>query len=134
MLQYMIAEDLEAVVQGERSVVVIDSQGDLINTISNLSVFAEGGPLHERVVIVDPSDVEWPVSLNLFDVGQNRLEGYAPLDRERLTNSILELYDFVLGSLLDASMTQKQNVIFRYVTRLMLHIPDGLSAPISGPA
>ena len=120
----MIAEDLEAVVQGERSVVVIDSQGDLINTISNLSVFAEGGPLHERVVIVDPSDVEWPVSLNLFDVGQNRLEGYAPLDRERLTNSILELYDFVLGSLLDASMTQKQNVIFRYVTRLMLHIPD----------
>jgi len=49
---------------------------------------------------------------------------YAPLERERLTNSILELYDFVLGSLLDAAMTQKQSVIFRYVTRLMLHIPD----------
>ena len=46
-----------------------------------------------------------------------------PLDRERLTNSILELYDFVLGSLLDAGMTQKQNVIFRYITRLLLHIP-----------
>jgi hypothetical protein len=46
------------------------------------------------------------------------------LERERLTNSILELYDFVLGSLLAAEMTQKQNVIFRYVTRLMLHIPD----------
>jgi hypothetical protein len=30
----------------------------------------------------------------------------------------------VLGTLLDAQMTQKQNVIFRYVTRLMLHIPD----------
>ncbi len=123
-LQYLITEDLKAVERGERSVVVIDSQGDLINTISNLAVFAECGSLHDRVVIVDPSDVEWPVSLNLFDVGQDRLEGYAPLDRERLTNSILELYDFVLGSLLDASMTQKQNVIFRYVTRLMLHIPN----------
>lgn len=123
-LQYLIANDLPAVARGERSVVVLDSQGDLIRTISGLAAFAPGEPLHERIVIIDPSDVEWPVSLNLFDVGQSRLEGYAPLERERLTNSILELYDFVLGSLLSAEMTQKQNVIFRYVTRLMLHIPD----------
>lgn len=123
-LQYLIARDLEAVTRGERSIVVIDSQGDLIQNISNLAVFAEGGELSDRIVIIDPTDVEWPVSLNLFDVGQERLSGYAPLERERLTNSILELYDFVLGSLLDAQMTQKQNVIFRYVTRLMLHIPD----------
>ena len=123
-LQYLIANDLEAVVDGGRTVIVLDSQGDLIRTIANLEVFAPGEPLHDRVVIIDPSDVEWPVSLNLFDVGMERLEGYAPLERERLTNSILELYDFVLGTLLSAEMTQKQNVIFRYVTRLMLHIPD----------
>lgn len=123
-LQYLIAQDIEAVRRGERSVVVLDSQGDLIRNISNLSVFAPGGALRDRIVIIDPNDVEYPVSLNLFDVGQDRLSGYAPLERERLTNSILELYDFVLGTLLDAGMTQKQSVIFRYVTRLMLHIPD----------
>ena len=123
-LQYLICQDLEAVARGERSVVVIDSQGDLIRNIAGLKEFAPGGPLHERVVIIDPTDVEYPVSLNLFDVGIDRLKGYAPLERERLTNSILELYDFVLGSLLSAEMTQKQNVIFRYVTRLMLHVPD----------
>lgn len=123
-LQYLIGHDLEAVARGERSVVVLDSQGDLIRTISGLAEFAEGGILADRIVIIDPTDVEWPVSLNLFDVGIERLQGYAPLERERLTNSILELYDFVLGSLLAAEMTQKQNVIFRYVTRLMLHIPD----------
>ena len=123
-LQYLIAEDLEAVAAGERSVVVIDSQGDLINNIKQLKAFAPGEPLHERIVIIDPTDVAFPVSLNLFDVGQSRLEGYDALERERLTNSILELYDFVLGSLLDAGMTQKQSVIFRYVTRLMLHIED----------
>jgi hypothetical protein len=123
-LQYLIAQDLEAVADVRRSVVVLDSQGDLIRNISSLKCFAPGEPLHERVVIIDPSDIEWPVSLNLFDVGMERLAGYAPLERERLTNSILELYDFVLGSLLSAEMTQKQNVIFRYVTRLMLHIPD----------
>jgi hypothetical protein len=123
-LQYLIANDLEAVAQGKRSVIVLDSQGDLIRTISSLKCFAPGEPLHERIVIIDPSDIEYPVSLNLFDVGMDRLAGYAPLERERLTNSILELYDFVLGTLLSAEMTQKQNVIFRYVTRLMLHIPD----------
>jgi hypothetical protein len=123
-LQYLIGSDLKAVADGNRTVIVLDSQGDLIRTIASLEVFAPGGPLHDRVVIIDPSDVEWPVSLNLFDVGMERLSSYAPLERERLTNSILELYDFVLGTLLSAEMTQKQNVIFRYVTRLMLHIPD----------
>jgi len=123
-LQYLICRDLPAVAVGKRSIVVIDSQGDLIQNIAHLAEFAPGGPLHDRLVLIDPSDVEWPVSLNLFDVGIERLSGYAPLERERLTNSILELYDFVLGTLLAAEMTQKQNVIFRYVTRLMLHIPD----------
>jgi len=121
-LQYLIAQDLPAVAAGQRSVVVIDSQGDLIKTVSKLNDFAPGERLHDRLVLIDPTDVEFPVSLNLFDVGKDRLEGYEALERERLTNSILELYDFVLGSLLDAAMTQKQNVIFRYVTRLMLHI------------
>ncbi|MBK7283819.1 MAG: hypothetical protein IPI83_04990 [Sphingomonadales bacterium] len=101
-LQFLIAKDLPAVVGGSRTVIVLDSQGDLIRTIANLEAFAPGGPLHERVVIIDPSDVEWPVSLNLFDVGMERLNGYDSLERERLTNSILELYDFVLGTLLSA--------------------------------
>ena len=123
-LQYLIANDLDAVERGEASIVVLDSQGDLIKAISQLKVFAPGEPLHDRICIIDPTDVEYPVSLNLFDVGIERLNHYPMLERERLTNSILELYDFVLGSLLAAEMTQKQNVIFRYVTRLMLHIPD----------
>ena len=54
----------------------------------------------------------------------DRINQYSQLDRERLINDILELYDFVLGSLLDAGMTQKQSVIFRYITRLLLHIPN----------
>ena len=116
-LQYLIAQDLPQVVQGERSVVVIDSQGDLINTILQ---HADLPP--ERIVLIDPEDIAWPVSLNLFSVGQERLAGYDALEQERLTNSIIELYDFVLGSLLGSGMTAKQSVVFRYVTRLMFHI------------
>tara|TARA_R110002074_G_scaffold104113_4_gene224729 strand:- start:5950 stop:8025 length:2076 start_codon:yes stop_codon:yes gene_type:complete len=118
-LQYFIAKDLDAVAAGDKSVVVIDSQGDLINNILRAKVLPP-----EQIVLIDPEDISFPVSLNLFSVGQERLEHYDPLERERLTNSIIELYDFVLGSLLSAGMTAKQSVVFRYVTRLMFHIPD----------
>lgn len=118
-LQYFIAKDLEEVARRDRTVVVIDSQGDLINTILKAKVLPS-----ERIVLIDPEDIAYPVCLNLFSVGQDRLESYDPLERERLTNSIIELYDFVLGSLLAAGMTAKQSVVFRYVTRLMFHIPE----------
>lgn len=123
-LQHLILHDLEAVAAGKASIVVIDSQSDLINNIAGMSVFAPGEPLADRLCVIDPTDVEWPVSLNLFDVGMEHINQYSQLDRERLINGILELYDFVLGSLLDAGMTQKQSVIFRYITRLLLHIPN----------
>jgi hypothetical protein len=119
-LQYLIARDLERVAQGEASVVVIDSQGDLVRNIAGLKFFAENP---DKLCLIDPTDIEWPVALNLFDVGMGRIDGYSPLDRERLVNSILELYDFVLSSLLSAELTQKQSIIFRYITRMM-HIPD----------
>ena len=118
-LQYLIAQDLGDVARGDKSVVVIDSQGDLINTILRARHLPP-----EKIVLIDPEDIAYPVCLNLFAVGQERLEGYTELERERLTNSIIELYDFVLGSLLSAGMTAKQSVVFRYVTRLMFHIPD----------
>jgi len=127
-LQHLILHDLEAVHRGQRSIVVLDSQGDLIGNISELSIFAPGGPLADRLVLIDPTDVEYPVALNLFDVGMERIKGYSQLEQERTINGVLELYDFVLGSLLDAGMTQKQSVIFRYITRLMLQIPNATIA------
>ncbi len=41
-----------------------------------------------------------------------------------MLNSIIELYDFVLAALLGAGMTSKQSIIFRFVTRALLHIPN----------
>jgi len=118
-MQYLIAKDLPDVAAGAKSVVVIDSQGDLIGNILRAKMLEP-----EDTVLINPEDIAYPVSLNLFSVGQERLDGYSPLERERLTNSIIELYDFVLGSLLSAGMTSKQSVVFRYVTRLMFHIPN----------
>ncbi|MBJ7533311.1 ATP-binding protein [Rhodomicrobium vannielii ATCC 17100] len=123
-LQYLIAHDLDRVARSEASVIVIDSQGDLIKNIAGLAACAPGGVLEDRLCLIDPTDIEYPVALNLFDVSIDRINEYSALDRERLTNSVLELYDFVIGSLLSAELTQKQGIVFRYIMRLMLHIPD----------
>lgn len=120
LFQHLIDKDLEKVEAGHASVVVIDSQGDLIKNISRLSVFAPDGPLFERLVLVDPTDVAFPVALNMFDMNT---EAPTPLQQETLLNGVLQLYDYIFGSLLGAELTQKQGVIFRYVARLLLLVP-----------
>ncbi len=117
-LQYQIVRDLDDVANGDKTVIVIDSQGELIANLLKARILPP-----DRIVLIDPEDIAYPVCLNLFSVGQERLQGYGDLERERLTNSIIELYDFVLGSLLSAAMTAKQSVVFRYVTRLLFQIP-----------
>lgn len=120
LFQYLISQDLDEVAAGRASVVVIDSQGDLIDNISHLDVFASGGRLADRLVHIDPTDVAFPVALNMFDMNTDAPN---PLEQEKLLNSVLELYDYIFGSLLGAELTQKQGVIFRYVARLLLMIP-----------
>lgn len=125
LLQRMIYSDLVAAKDDGRSVVVIDSQGDLIQKLVRLDLFDpdEPGSLASRLVVIDPADVEFPPSLNLFDVSAERLTAYSPADRERTLNGIIELYETFFGALLGAELTQKQGVIFRFLARLMLAIP-----------
>lgn len=126
LLQRMIHEDLGKARTDGRSVVVIDSQGDLIRTVSHLSCFdpSTEGSLADRLLLIDPNDVEFPVCLNMFDWQRDRLARFAPVEREKFLNGTVELYEYLFGALLGAELTQKQGVIFKYLARLMLEIPD----------
>ncbi|MDI6623319.1 MAG: type IV secretion system DNA-binding domain-containing protein [Brevundimonas sp.] len=126
LLQRLIHDDLVKAVEDGRSVVVIDSQGDLIQKLLRLELFSPEveGSLADRLVLVDPSDIEFPAALNLFDAHLERTEGYSALDRERVLNGVVELYETFFGAMLGAELTQKQGVIFRYLARLMITIPD----------
>jgi len=125
LMQKMIHADLVASRDDGRSVIVIDSQGDLINKLVRLDLFAPDAKdsLAERLVIIDPADVEFPAALNLFDAHLDRVREYGPADRERVLNGVIELYELFFGSFLGAELTQKQGVIFKYLARLMLAIP-----------
>ncbi len=125
LMQRMIHADLVRAKWERRSVVVIDSQGDLINKLMRLDLFDPDAhrSLADRLVIIDPSDVEFPAALNLFDAHLERVRDYRPVDRERVLNGVIELYETFFGSMLGAELTQKQGVIFRYLARLMISIP-----------
>lgn len=125
LMQRMIHADLMASQRERRSVVVIDSQGDLINKLVRLALFDPDAPdsLADRLVLIDPADIEFPAALNLFDAHLERLRGYRAVDRERVLNGVIELYEVFFGAMLGAELTQKQGVIFRYLARLMVTIP-----------
>jgi len=123
LMQFLIHHDLMRSKEDGRSVVVIDSQGDLIRTISHLDCWTAPS-FRDRFVLVDPNDVEHPVCLNMFDFNRDRLSGYAPVDREKILNATIELYEYFFGALLGAELTQRQGLIFRYLARLLIEIPD----------
>lgn len=126
LLQYLIAHDLHVEEEDAPSVIVIDSQGDLIRTIVQLAIFDPGAApgMAERLVLIDPNDIEYPTALNMFAVDQERIDGYELADRERVLNSVVDLFDYIFSALLGAELTQKQGVVFKYLARLMMVIPN----------
>ena len=111
LIESLIASDIRA----GHNVILIDGQEDVIKRILAVA------PL-ERVIHIDPNDVEYPLALNLFDVGQERFASYVPLEREKAVNRTVELFNFIFNSFA-SDLTSKQDILFSYVTMLMLQIP-----------
>jgi len=114
-LQHIIYHDLMR--PDPPSLVVIDSQGDMLWKIQNLKIFAEQPG---RLIIIDP---QYDPALNIFDMTTDRLRTYSPIMREQIEAGIIELYNYIFGALA-SEMTSKQGTAFVFVVRLMLVI-DG---------
>lgn len=124
-LQHLIVSDLQRPPEQIPSMVILDSQGDMLNNLKRLALFDPmvEESLARRLLIVDPSDVEFAPSLNLFDIQSDRLKNYNQKDREQVLAGIIEIYDYIFGGLLGAELTQKQSMVFRFLAQLMLAIP-----------
>ena len=109
LLQHLIVtHDLPAVISGERSLVVIDSQGDMLEKLLRLSELSPRfGSLSERLMYINPQDIQNPPCLNLFDFGLDRLSRYDPLEREKLINGTISLYEYLFGALLGAVLPDR---------------------------
>ena len=120
LMQTLLLGDLD---DPERpAIVAIDSQGAMLKTIARLERFDPARD--DRLVILDPADIEWPLRLNIFDVNRDRLDALPRAEREQILAGIVELYDYIFGALLGAELTQKQSVVFRFLAQFMLAIPN----------
>lgn|GEM_PF-2907987 len=117
-LKRFIAQDMADVLAGEKSVVVMDSQDELIPELMRVE-FPK-----EKMVVIDVTDIDYPVALNLFGMGRERWGEYTNLQREQLRTSLTELYEFVLASLLDVGLSGQQQIMFRYCIRAMMEMED----------
>ena len=128
LLQNLILHDLQS--EDPPALVIVDSQGDLIDKISHLALF--DGALRDRLVLITPKEIDHPPALNIFDINRSRLGAYDAVAKEQVTAGVIETFDYLFSGLIGADLTAKQGVFFRYIARLMLALPEtmGRSATI----
>lgn len=118
LLIAQILEDLKLVEAGKASVIVIDSQGEnrqsLFRQIARLKEFAPGQPLHDRLVLLEPSE-KYPLALNPFDMGA---DARTPAEQAAFNNSVPDMIKMSL-----APMNQAQDDMLTYVVQLVLSKP-----------
>jgi len=119
-LQRLILSDLQRT--PPPALVIVDSQGEMLAKIRKLGLFAPGGTLADKVVCIDPEDVEYPSALNMFAMPSGRIAGYSQSIKEQVEAGTIELFNYIFGAIA-AELTSRQNTTFAYVSRLMLSIP-----------
>ena len=118
----MIVKDFDAVAAGKATVIVLDSQGDLPNALVRHADFAPGGRLHDRLVYIDPTDIDYPLALNIFArSGSNRPK--TMLEKRTEHSDLLDMLLFLFGAL-KQEVTGRQETLMRAVTSLIQEIPD----------
>jgi len=123
LLQHLILHDLKS--EEPPALIVVDGQGDLIRKISHLAIFdPKNGALANKLLLITPKDIQHPPALNIFDVNRQRLGGYDETTKEQVTAGVIQTFDYLFHGLLGADLTAKQSVLFRFVARLMLALPE----------
>lgn len=100
------------------SLVVIDPHGDLIKKLTRTA------GLGHRLILIDPRDTQFPVALNPLAVNRERLARYDQATREQVAAGVIQTFGYLWGGLTSLTLTGKQEVFFRYVTRLLLTLPE----------
>ena len=119
LMQSIILGDLDDGAQP--GIVVIDSQGDAIHTLSRLQRFDPA--ISDRLVILDPTDIQ-PPALNIFHWDRAFSAMLCERDREEYLAGVIELFHFIAGGLLGAELTARMSVVFRFISQLLVEIPN----------
>ncbi len=126
LLLSLIYADIKKALKGKGGLCVIDSQGDLIETLSHLAEFdptLKKG-LADKLVLIDPTDIDHPPQLNMFDVNLDRLgKNVSAKNREMIENATVAMFQYIfedLGGGLGGAGYQQN--IFENCSKLLLKI------------
>jgi len=124
-LLQLIYNDVKRAQKGKGGFCIIDSQTDLINTVAHLKEFEPDArdSLADKLIIVDPSDTKFPVSLNLFDINPGRIENMDAEIKEQAYNFATALYGYIFSGLIKGDLTMYQENIFQFCANVLLNIP-----------
>ncbi|KUO64207.1 MAG: hypothetical protein APF80_17465 [Alphaproteobacteria bacterium BRH_c36] len=119
LMQSLIMRDLAD--PARPSIVVIDSQGDAVSTLARLKRFDPAGD--DRLILIDPTD-EQPPALNLFHWDRAFAATLSDNQREEYLAGVVEMFGFIAGGLLGAELTARMSVVFRFISQLLIEIPN----------
>lgn len=126
LLQNLILHDLQS--EETPSLILVDSQGDLIDKVLHLDLFnlngSQSGNIADRLWLITPKDITHPPALNVFALNQDRMRTYDESQKEQVVAGAIQTFDYLFSGLLGADLTAKQSVFFRFVARLMLALPE----------
>jgi hypothetical protein len=121
-LTSQIMDDIEKVIRGNASVIVMDSQNeDLIPHLVRLGMFGKGGALEGKLIYLEPAKT--PIAANIFDFGN--VTSINDEDKEELFRASFENIEFFLNSVFAAEISSPQITMLKYLTQAMPHIPGG---------
>lgn len=103
------------------ALIIIDGKGAFYEELERLAVFAPGQPLSERVILLDPRDIEHPPALNMFVLRQHS-EHMPPSVQLQLQEETINAFSYVFGAA-DFAMTEKQETCLSYAARILFKIP-----------
>ncbi len=119
LIQQLILDDLQA--PDPPALVVIDPKGLLVERLQRLAVFApNGGPLADRLVIVDPA---LKPALNMFHAADRWNQMYSDEMRHKMEAQAISNFSYIFSSV-ESPLTQKQGVCFNFCIRLLFRYPD----------
>ena len=124
-LEYMICDDLEVVKRGERSIIILESEGGLTGRIARHPYFdrTKENNIADKLYYIDPGQKGCMPSLSFFDLANKDMQELKPIEREKLSNHVVDLYRYVFRALRGAELTEKQGYVFGQLVQMLVWVP-----------
>lgn len=124
-LEHMIDSDLREAQQGNRSLIVMESEGDLIRRIARHPVFDRriDGNIADRLYYIEPGKPGYTPTFSFFDFGGRSNSDLSGIEREQISNTVVDLYRYIFRALRGSELTEKQGYLFVQLVNLLSTVP-----------